>query len=304
MATKTKQRHLNGSPALSTKEIMAHPERILPSETLRQHNILPTDSNTKVQPTSDFPSIRKAAQRTSGPQDTGHNVNYDNFGQLIQFVIQIGTPPYSPPGTRLPLEQLQALYTACAAAVDDLQEKDELETVARNERRAVFNPVPELGARVNGQLMACGVDEVTLTNFRTFMNELTGRRKKKIDTTDPSARHISASHTTFPNRIAAWGGIVTLCTGCAGYESEDPSLAPAGLAAVKTQMVTTNTAVQAAKAVSDMSRMHRDEVFYASTTSLVPVALDVKAYIKAMFGYNSPQFRMVNHLKFRNLMGK
>ncbi len=305
MSIKTKHRQLNGSPLMSTGELMNHLEQVMPSETLKENNILPSNSNTEVEPKTvqEAPSNPKAKKKRKAQPDTGHNINYDNFGQLIYFVTDIGTPPFDPPGRRLPLVALQALHTEANLALQDLQEKEDAETTARNLRQSVFAPVESLGAQVRGQLVACGADKKVLKDFRTFMNEFTGKRAKAIDPNDGN-KHISASHTKFANRIWAWNGIATLCSGFPDYESRDPALAPEGLNAVKDAMVSSNAAVQAAISATKMARKHRDKVFYKSVSGLVPVALDVKEYVKALFGYKSPEFRMVNHLKFKNLMGK
>src|SRR5690606_9925222 len=277
MSIKTKNRHLNGSPLITTGELMDNPDLGMPSETLKAQNIEPSISNTEVQSSNvqAAPPELKAKKKKSAPPDTGHNVNYYNFGQLICFVKDIDVPPYSPPGTRLPVVQLEALYAAADAALQKLQVKNDAETAARNLRQDVFAPAAALGTQVGGQLAACDASKKMLKDYRTFMNELTGKRAKAIKPND-GKKHTSASHTTFANRLWAWNGIVTLCEGFPDYESNEEPLSLDGLKAVKDAMVDSNAAVQKAKAQADKARKERDRIFYAAKESLVPVALDVK----------------------------
>ncbi|MEZ4802044.1 MAG: hypothetical protein R2797_04670 [Gelidibacter sp.] len=245
----------------------------------------------------------KAAKKRRYQPESGHGVNYDHFGQLIQFVFGIGTPPYSPPGTRLPLAQLEALYAQADLALQKVQTKKEVFQTAINERQAMFDTVSPLAAQVFGQLVACGADDKLLADFRNYANLLNGKRAKDIDP-DSNDKHVSASHKSFANRIWSWNGIVTICAGFDDYESNDPALTVAALTDVKDALVNSNADFQKAFTDIKMARIHRDEVFYKAVTGLVPVALDVKAYIKALFGYKSELFKMVNHLSFKNFIKK
>jgi hypothetical protein len=48
------------------------------------------------------------------------------------------------------------------------------------------------------------------------------------------------------------------------------------------------------------ARQVRDSILFAPETGMIDTALLVKEYVKSVFGAASPQYKEVNHLKFRN----
>jgi hypothetical protein len=59
-----------------------------------------------------------------------------------------------------------------------------------------------------------------------------------------------------------------------------------------------NTAVATAYASISNSRIARNETLYTSATSLVETALEVKKYVKSVFGATSPQYAQVKSIEF------
>ena len=45
-------------------------------------------------------------------------------------------------------------------------------------------------------------------------------------------------------------------------------------------------------------RIARDKVLYAEGTGLCDIALDIKNYVKSVFGATSPQFKQVSEVRF------
>jgi hypothetical protein len=59
-----------------------------------------------------------------------------------------------------------------------------------------------------------------------------------------------------------------------------------------------NTAVINTTTALSNARIARDRVLYAEGTGMVDIALDVKQYVKSVFGATSPQYKQVSGLKF------
>ncbi|MCK7590779.1 hypothetical protein M0G43_09350 [Subsaxibacter sp. CAU 1640] len=308
MSTKIKKRRINGTPRKMTMgELMDAPEKAMPTETLEANDIVSSDTVESITPVeeeeTEITPEEAKAKRKRAKQESGHGVNFNTFGQLIGYVVQVGTPPYNPPGTRLPLANLKTLQTTASEALAGVQlKKQEFET-AINLRSTTFDMASPKSAQVYGLLMACGADAKVISDFRTYANILNGKRGIPIDP-DSTDKHISASHKSFGNRIQAWKGIVATCAGFVDFESNEAEFTIAGLTAFGDELEATNATAQEAHAALKLARILRDEVFYAPKTGLVPVALDVKGYFKLLFGYKSPIFKAVNGLKFRNLMPK
>jgi hypothetical protein len=48
------------------------------------------------------------------------------------------------------------------------------------------------------------------------------------------------------------------------------------------------------------ARQERNKLLYAPKTGMMDTALAVKEYVKAVFGTSSPQYKEVQHIRFRN----
>jgi hypothetical protein len=65
--------------------------------------------------------------------------------------------------------------------------------------------------------------------------------------------------------------------------------------------MTKNYAVIAATTPLSNARIGRDAVLYKAETGLVDIAMDAKAYIKAIFGATSAEYRQVSKLTFKKV---
>ena len=48
------------------------------------------------------------------------------------------------------------------------------------------------------------------------------------------------------------------------------------------------------------ARITRNDILYKEKTGIVDIALDVRAYVKSIYGATSPQYKQVSKLSFRN----
>ncbi|MDR1582268.1 MAG: hypothetical protein LBS55_03255 [Prevotellaceae bacterium] len=65
-------------------------------------------------------------------------------------------------------------------------------------------------------------------------------------------------------------------------------------------MQATNEAVTVANVPLANARQERDRLLYAPQTGMISTALQVKEYVKAVFGASSPQYKEVRLIKFEN----
>jgi hypothetical protein len=59
-----------------------------------------------------------------------------------------------------------------------------------------------------------------------------------------------------------------------------------------------NSAVIAAEIPLNNARIARNDIMYKPNKGMVDVALDVKTYIKSIFGGSSPQYKKISKIKF------
>lgn len=75
----------------------------------------------------------------------------------------------------------------------------------------------------------------------------------------------------------------------------------ATLIANQADMTAKNTALATAFTAISNSRIARDKVLYKDITGLVPIANDVKKYIKSIFGASSAEYTQVKSIEFKNV---
>jgi hypothetical protein len=82
------------------------------------------------------------------------------------------------------------------------------------------------------------------------------------------------------------------------YIPNETDLQVATIQAKIADLAAKNTAVATAYTNVSNSRIARNETLYVSTTGLVETALDVKKYIKSVFGATTPQYAQVKGIEF------
>jgi hypothetical protein len=73
------------------------------------------------------------------------------------------------------------------------------------------------------------------------------------------------------------------------------------LTAKQASLVAKNNAVATAYANISNSRIARDKTLYDESTGLVDIALEVKKYIKSVFGASSPEYAQVKGIEFKKI---
>ncbi|WP_205618080.1 hypothetical protein [Aequorivita vladivostokensis] len=48
------------------------------------------------------------------------------------------------------------------------------------------------------------------------------------------------------------------------------------------------------------ARLERNRILYQENTGLVDTALDIKKYVKSLFGASSPEYNQIRGIKFKN----
>jgi hypothetical protein len=83
------------------------------------------------------------------------------------------------------------------------------------------------------------------------------------------------------------------------YTPNEADLKITALTTLLTDLRTKNTAVINANTSLSNTRIARNNALYKENTGLVDVAMDVKSYVKSVFGAGSLQFRQISGLKFK-----
>ena len=92
--------------------------------------------------------------------------------------------------------------------------------------------------------------------------------------------------------------MVDLVSSVESYIPNETELTTISLNNYLIELQTANTNVINAEVAYSNARISRDQVLYADNTGLVAIALDVKKYVKAIFGATSPKYKQISGIKF------
>jgi hypothetical protein len=233
--------------------------------------------------------------------ETGHAKNVANFQDLIAFCTGYGAT-YNPTKNALKLPQLNTLFTSGQNALADVVTKNTAYNNAVNARIASFDGLRALSTRLINAFQTTDATTEKINDAKGFNRKIQGKRASKIDTpVDPNApapTTISSSHQSYDQLIQHFAGLISVLQSEPTYTPNENDLKIATLTAKQADMIAKNTALATAYTAVSNSRINRDKVLYKETTGLVPIATDVKKYIKAVFGASSAEYKQVKSIEF------
>ena len=239
--------------------------------------------------------------------ETGHAKNAANLQSLIASVIGYGAA-YNPSKASLKLPALQVLDTNCNNAVKAVNAAFPAYAQAIADRETAFVPLSKLTTRVLNALKATDTSTQVIETAQSFIRKIQGTRAARKKTDEEKAalaakgkatKEISTSQMSFDNRLDNFDKLIQLLDSSPLYTPNETDLQ---LTTIKTYYDTLNAknaAVKTAIIPLSNARISRDEIMYKAGASMVDIALDVKTYIKSVFGATSPQYKQVSKLAFK-----
>ncbi|NCP52560.1 MAG: hypothetical protein GW839_13540 [Flavobacteriales bacterium] len=233
--------------------------------------------------------------------ETGHAVNVANFQNLIEFVTGYG-PTYNPSKNSLKLPQLIALKATADASLADLLTKSTAYNNKVNERSNAFSGLKTVSTRLVNALKTTDATPETIENAKSYNRKIQGKKAssapKEIDPNAAVPNTISTSQQSYDQLIQHFAGLIAVLAAEPSYTPNETELQVATLQATLTDLTAKNTAVSTAYTNISNSRIARNESLYNATDGLVKISLDVKNYVKSVFGASSPQFAQVKGIPF------
>lgn len=233
--------------------------------------------------------------------ETGHAKNVANFQDLIEFVTGYGAT-YNPSKNSLKLPQLISLKASADGNLSDVISKNTNYNNKVNERITAFSGLKSLSTRLVNALQTTDATDETIGNAKTFNRKMQGKKASASQTpTDPNTpapTTISTSQQSYDQLIQHLAGLTAVLEAEPSYSPNETDLQVATLQTKIAELTAKNTAVATAYTSISNSRIARNETLYTSTTSLVETALEVKKYIKSVFGATSPQYAQVKSIEF------
>lgn len=233
--------------------------------------------------------------------EVGHAKNVANFQDLIEFVTGYGAT-YNPSKNSLQLPQLIALKATAESNLADVISKNTNYNNKVNERMAAFSDIKSLSTRLLNALQTTEATPQTINDAKTFNRKMQGKKTSSSqvpnDPNAPAPNTISTSQQSYDQLIQHLAGLTSVLEAEPSYTPNEPDLQIATLQHKISELTAKNTAVATAYTTISNARIARNQTLYSSTTALVETALEVKKYIKAVFGATSPQYAQVKGIKF------
>lgn len=240
--------------------------------------------------------------------ETGHAKNVANFEDLISFCTGYGAT-YNPVKAGIKLPALNTLRTTAQAALVNVTNANTAFINVTNTRIIAFDSLKTLATRIVNALAATDASDELMDDAKTINRKIQGSRKGKTTTqpqplaeaeTPPAEKQISVSQQSYDNLIENFEKLIHLVASEPTYAPNETELQVATLTALALDLRTKNTAVINATTDLSNARIARNKTLYQETTGLVPIAAEVKKYIKSVFGATSAQYKQVSGIKFTN----
>lgn len=230
--------------------------------------------------------------------ETGHARNVANFESLISFCTSYGDA-YNPSKESLSIEALNKLLISARQAISDTTNtKNQLDLVI-NERQVKFSPLKQTATRIINSLAASNSPEKTTDDAKSINNKIQGRRSSPKPEESTEKTFISTSQQSFDNVLDNFKKLVDLLAEEPNYKPNEIELQVQTLQAYIQELQSASTAVINATTVYSNSRIERNKILYIDNTGMIDIALDVKLYVKSVFGTTSPEYKQISKIRFR-----
>ena len=238
--------------------------------------------------------------------ELGHNRNAINFDTLIINCTSYGTA-YNPSKASLKITALQAQSTLAKNSITTINSLTPAYKNAVSARVSAFKPFDKLITRVNNALKASDTSQQVDESAQTIIRKLQGRRatpkkteeqKKVASEAGIEIVEISTSQMSYDSRLDNLDKLIKLLASVPQYAPNEADLKVTALTALYTDLKAKNLAVINTEVPLNNARIARNDIMYKENIGLVDIALDIKTYIKSVYGATSPQFKQISGLKF------
>ena len=234
--------------------------------------------------------------------EVGHAKNVANFADLISYCTAYGTT-YNPSKAALQLTALNTLLTSAQTELANVTTAKNTFNTVTGDRQLTFEPLKPLATKIFNYLSVTDASVQIIADAKTINNKLQGKRTGTTAENPPTEGEnqnntVSVSRQSYDMLTENFAAFVDLVSSVPSYTPNETELTTVSLNNYLIELQTANTNVINAEVVYSNARISRNQVLYADNTGLVAIALDVKKYVKAIFGATSPQYKQISGIKF------
>lgn len=243
-----------------------------------------------------------ASKSKSSVSETGHAKNVANFEQLIAFCIGYGAA-YNPSKNSLKITELQILLQTALTKLNNVKTQKAIFDNATNDRRMTFSSLKPLSTKIINAFAVSGVDKLVLQDAKGVNKKIQGATNKKTETTvnneNQTTKTISTSQQSYDRLTDHFANLIQVLEQNPIYNPNEPDLKLNKLQSDLINMQTKNTTLINAYAEYSNTLIDRNQTLYNPLSGLVQTALEVKQYVKSVYGASSPQYKQISGLELK-----
>jgi hypothetical protein len=232
----------------------------------------------------------------SSTSEKGHPKNVANFETIITFCIGYGAA-YNSSNPNLAIQNIQAKWEEAKLKLKAVKDTKEPFNSVTGARQLLFKPLKPTATKVINSLTAQEAPTTVIKDARTIIRKITGKRAKEL-TTDTEQNKISVSQQSYDRLVDSFEELIVLAKAEPTYNPNENEIKIAKLEAFHQQLSEINTKVKNSYVPYSNALIARDQNLYTPETGLIDLALDIKNYIKSIFGASSPQYRQISSIEF------
>ena len=234
--------------------------------------------------------------------EVGHAKNITNFQTLITFVTGYGAI-YNPTKSKLQLANLIAKHASGQTDIGTVLTDNTSYNNKVNERFAEFSDVKSLSTRLTNAIETTDASPEKIKDAKGFNRKMQGKRASTIsapvDPNTPAPNTISSSQQSYDQQIQHLAGLNSVLLSETSYAPNETILQTATVTAKINTLTTKNNEVATAYTQVSNSRIQRDKTIYSKEDGIVDIALEVKKYVKSLFGATSPEYAQISGIEFK-----
>ncbi len=244
--------------------------------------------------------------------ETGHARNVSHFEQIIAHCVGLGEI-FNPSNHAITIEATNQLLTRSRGVINLVSQKHNLYSEAVDAREILFQNLDKFVTRLLRAMQSSTITDEKIEDAKTIIRKIKGQRAKSIsqntaqlidnqieDSSLNQPVKKSSSQRSYDNRLENFAKLIDLLQNDPNYSPNETELKTTTLLAMVADMRAKNTAVLNALVALTSARIQRDKILYSNNTGLVDVARDLKAYIGALFGTTSPEYKTIMKITFSN----
>lgn len=238
--------------------------------------------------------------------ETGHAKNVANLNKLIAQISYYDK--YDPPVKALTVENLTKLHNKARKSVEEAETRRAANKNAIHHRQDVYQDLKPLCTRIVSHLGILNLSDGVFDHARSINKRIQGygtSRKPDEEVaengTEETTTSISTSRQSYTQQAEHFSHLLTLIRTIGNYKPNEKDLQKENMDKRLADMNNATARVDQTEAALNTALRTRNEVLYDKDTGLYSRVLDVKKYVKSVYGNGSDQFSRITAIPFHDL---